>query len=83
MPIIRIGQDTYSRLRKWTATSGETPNDALLRVLDIAESGSLVIDKQQIKELTCVECEAVIPIGDPIAGCILSLIHISEPTRPY
>ena len=31
----------------------------------------------------CVEASGVLEVGEPLSMKLLSLIHISEPTRPY
>ena len=38
MPTIRVKEETYEKLKSWAIPLEDTPNDAIERVLDMAES---------------------------------------------
>ena len=38
MPTIRLKEETYEKLKSWAIPLEDTPNDAIERVLDMAEA---------------------------------------------
>ena len=38
MPTIRVKEETYEKLKSWAIPLEDTPNDAIERVMDIAEA---------------------------------------------
>ena len=41
MPVIRVGDDTWGRIRNWALPLGGSADDAVRRVLDVAEQQAL------------------------------------------
>ena len=37
MPVIRVKPETYERMKSWAVPLEDTPNDAIERILEVAE----------------------------------------------
>ena len=76
---------TEGNLTKWLVTEGQQvkAGDVIAEIeTDKATMEVEAVDEGFVEKLLFKEGDVNIPVNKPIA-IILSLIHISEPTRPY
>ena len=73
--------------RHLTLVSRRAPNDQQQQRISALKQNGASVHVEQLDVSDAVQVEALFDrlksSGRPLAGIILSLIHISEPTRPY